>query len=66
MPEGANHWQAWLSDKEAARVFNVSVRTVKRWRKGGILPYRKLGGRVLIPANAVHAPTDREVVKVSA
>jgi len=39
---------AFLSEDEAARVLNISVRTLQRWRQDGRsgLPFRRFGGLV--------------------
>jgi excisionase family DNA binding protein len=38
---------------EAARVLGVSIPTIKRWARKGILPMARVGGRWLIPAQSV-------------
>jgi excisionase family DNA binding protein len=39
--------EAYLSDKEASLALHVSRRTMQAYRTQGILPYYKLGGKVL-------------------
>lgn len=48
-----------LSIPEVAEILNVSIPTVKRWLSQGVIPYRKLGGRTLIP----QAEVDRIVAE---
>jgi excisionase family DNA binding protein len=38
-----------LSVPQVSEALNISVPTVRRWLSSGALPYRKLGGRTLIP-----------------
>ena len=43
----------WLSMDEAADLLGVSTRTVQRWTGSGQLDSRKVGGRRLIPRDAI-------------
>ncbi len=47
----------FFTRKEAAKVFRVSLPTIARWTKNGTIPYIKIGGRILISAEAVKAGT---------
>jgi excisionase family DNA binding protein len=44
---------AYLTRKEAAQKYRVSLPTIARWTKNGTVPHIKIGGRVLISAEAV-------------
>lgn len=46
--------EKWLSTAEIIRYFNVSERTLLRWRNNGDLPFTRLGGTVLYPFNLVN------------
>lgn len=35
------------------QLFNVTSRTLQRWRAEGIIPYKKLGGKIYYLANKV-------------
>lgn len=54
----------FISMKELAQIGNVSLRTVKRWKKKGVFPYFQPGGpgtTVLIPKSRLRLdmlPTD--------
>jgi excisionase family DNA binding protein len=39
--------EAYLTDKEASLVLHISRRTLQEYRTQGILPYHKMGGKVL-------------------
>ncbi len=43
----------FLRTGEAARRLGVSVPTVKRWGRRGILPISRVGGRWIVPADSV-------------
>jgi excisionase family DNA binding protein len=38
----------WVRPKTAAKLLGVSVKTIRRWAKAGLLPARKIGGAVLV------------------
>ncbi|MEM7617126.1 MAG: helix-turn-helix domain-containing protein [Pseudomonadota bacterium] len=43
-----------LSEKALARRWNISHRTLQRWRAEGIgIPYIKIGGRIRYPLNII-------------
>lgn len=46
--------EKWLTTAEIVQYFNVSERTVIRWRKNGIIPSTKLGGTVFYPFSLVN------------
>ncbi len=37
---------AWLDDQNIQQLLPVCKRTIQRWRKKGILPYVKIGGKI--------------------
>jgi excisionase family DNA binding protein len=37
-----------LTVKQAAELLNVSVATIHEWKRRGVLPYRKIGGRTYL------------------
>jgi len=43
----------FFTKDEACTLLRVSLSTLNRWLKNRILPSRKIGGRVLIPAEAI-------------
>lgn len=62
----ARDWPTWavslraglpdlLTREDAARVLRVTERTLDRWRRLGDLDSVAVGGRVLVPADAVVA-----------
>lgn len=46
----------YLTMKQAAAIYGVSVTSIWRWCQNGTLPTVRLGGVVRIPANAIIRP----------
>ena len=36
----------YYDNSDMARLFKVTPRTLQRWRDNGIVPYKKLGGKI--------------------
>lgn len=47
-------YEQWLSTAEIISLFNVSARTLLRWRTNNLIPFIRLGGTVFYPANLVN------------
>jgi excisionase family DNA binding protein len=43
----------FLRPRQAAKVLNISQRTLRNWLRQGRIPYRKVGRVVLIPKKAL-------------
>ena len=43
-----------LTLTEASKVLRVKVSTLRSWRLKGTLPFRKLGGKVLLHRDDIH------------
>jgi excisionase family DNA binding protein len=48
-----------LTKKQAAEALCVSVRTITNWQKRGMIPYLKVGGRCLYPAEKILKSLER-------
>ena len=55
MRSGTQHEREKLyyDNADMMRLFNVTSRTLQRWRDEGIIPFRKLGGRIYYHAQHV-------------
>ena len=55
MRSGTQHEREKLyyDNADMMRLFNVTSRTLQRWRDEGIIPFRKLGGRIYYHAQQV-------------
>jgi excisionase family DNA binding protein len=49
----------WVRPKTAAKLLGVSVKTIRRWAKRGLLPARKIGGAVLVRTDAPEEVEER-------
>lgn len=49
----------WLSENEAARISRRSTRTIRSWRRAGLVRWRRVGGRVMIDQGSVYTAIAR-------
>ena len=54
-----------VSETKAARYLSVSVQTIRRWCKGGVLPYVRRGRELRIDLTKVKAVDGREVRRLA-
>ena len=45
--------------QDILQLFHISSRTLATWRKNGIIPYLRVGGKIYYPKNLVEAQLEK-------
>jgi excisionase family DNA binding protein len=53
-----------LKQKEIAELIGVSERTIERWRKDRIMPYKKVNGRIRFDPTIIEKWLDKKEVRM--